>query len=371
MDIANHLKRWLPSIIAGSDEAVVDNAKASGIIQRLEQWSGALDEMPDGNCFVSHPNISRWRHSSITMLTAIRMACMLKGGSAKLETIVRHAVSLAAPPFISGALSRALAQHGCRGLPSASVEQRCELSLDFALNLLRRSQYDPTAFRFIWSDSSEMGGFDWLWQQCHEISRDDVIPLFKAVVELTTLIGMFSEASVGPVETNVQEHWKPLLRMLLKIKEEIYTPASLESGFKGLVHKVAAMAHQWHMVVPVGVKIIDHADTVVAHCSDMGIEMSAPDFHVSSHEELLPAWVNRETLHMDVEEQVLDDEDVGILSESEAGERTPTGPECKPCGGPFMRIVISCVEAFGLPFDFSCAISNNFPGLWGSSVLGQ
>ena len=98
-----------------------------------------------------------------------------------------------------------------------------------------------------------------------------------------------------------QPEWKPLLKEVLNIQEEIYTPGAMASGQKSLAHKCEVMAHQWHISIPPDVPLQEHADSYQFHCSDMGTEMTTSEFVVPSFENLLPPWVNRCQLRADLD----------------------------------------------------------------------
>ena len=92
------------------------------------------------------------------------------------------------------------------------------------------------------------------------------------------------------------ETWKLLFNQLLhNIRGYTYTHAALAAGFRGLVHKLAALAHMFHIDVPSSVPLREVADTIVSHTSDLGIEASFPDFRLASGdlESLLPDWNTR------------------------------------------------------------------------------
>ena len=78
-------------------------------------------------------------------------------------------------------------------LPSVSTIMRAELSLDIAMSMLRRVTYNPSDMvRFMWSDSSPLCGFDWLWAQSHEIKRSEVVAICKASHELVRATRRFA-----------------------------------------------------------------------------------------------------------------------------------------------------------------------------------
>ena len=66
------------------------------------------------------------------------------------------------------------------------------------------------------------------------------------------------------------------------------------SGHRSLSDKAACEVFKWHLQHPITSDLFQHGASYVAHCSDMGVELSLPDFHVSgSVEALLPDWLHR------------------------------------------------------------------------------
>ena len=67
-------------------------------------------------------------------------------------------------------------------------------------------------------------------------------------------------------------------------------PAALGSGHRAVAHKCSHLAFAW--MLSCSGDSADVAQTFVSHTSDMGVELSLPDFTVTSHSELLLAWVD-------------------------------------------------------------------------------
>ena len=90
----------------------------------------------------------------------------------------REAQIMACPKFLAATLIKRLSVYPP---PSESSTRRAELAFDQGLSLFHRQQYDRDAVRFGWTDSSPMGGFDWLWSQVHTISRRLLLQTVKAI----------------------------------------------------------------------------------------------------------------------------------------------------------------------------------------------
>ena len=79
-------------------------------------------------------------------------------------------------------------------------------------------------------------------------------------------------------------------------------PVALGSGCRGLADKAKALAIGWALQVPGGeAELRKHAESYQSHTSDMGVELSLPDFAVQSIETLLPTLCNRSSLSADVD----------------------------------------------------------------------
>ena len=91
-----------------------------------------------------------------------------------------------------------------------------------------------------------------------------------------------------------------MLDQIAKIREHIPPPAALASGYKGVAHKVGAQIFQWHLEVPSNVSLEDFAATFASFTSDLGAEVSQPTFNLKNAEEMLPPWVDRSLMQLDV-----------------------------------------------------------------------
>ena len=201
-------------------------------------------------------------------------------------------------------------------LPSASLVQRYELSLDVAMVLLTRilKRRMPAGEKFSLCDSSPVGEHDWIWSLYYHISRERIIPLFKAVTTLKISIEKYvsdlrphnDECDAAPLTmdelTFVDESWKPLLREIrTSMVCFINTPCAMASGHSKLPDKVSAEVYKMHLATPSETFLEDEAATFRCNTSDMGVEAGLPTFKADSVEGLLPEWVERRSLDVDVE----------------------------------------------------------------------
>lgn len=94
--------------------------------------------------------------------------------------------------------------------------------------------------------------------------------------------------------------WFPALRT--NIVEHVHPPAALGVGQRDLLGKAKAIVSTWALQTKPSESLSKFADSIVSHTSDMGVEMSLPDLHISSVESLLPAWRDRRSFQADVDD---------------------------------------------------------------------
>lgn len=155
----------------------------------------------------------------------------LKGGSSQLQTVLRHAVSLVAPPLLLPLLLKQLDNSVHSAMPCASTVHNYEFIFELAMIHHRQQHHIDDCVRFLWSDSSLQLGYDLLWAQYHEIPRSQLVPVFKAVLDLCTLIerrcsNHDNYVASSRSEVVVEPSWKPLLQQLLQVREHIFPPGS-------------------------------------------------------------------------------------------------------------------------------------------------
>ena len=167
--------------------------------------------------------------------------------------------------------------------------------LDVALMVLLRDKTEKGGIvaRYLLSDSSPVAGQDWLWSQYAEISIDDVLEVFNAVLSLQAYGDPSDDAGD-------QEHHAERRRLHDVIKTKLVmvvnTPVALAPGCRSLPHKVAHLAYSIALHTAPG-HMQKVMDAVVSHTSDMGVELGIPDFTItSSLNELLPPWLDVEPL---------------------------------------------------------------------------
>ena len=120
-----------------------------------------------------------------------------------------------------------------------------------------------------------------------QVLRRHLIPCAKALLALQSLIKAFAaevygeeDDDNGAIGMEPEDCWRPHLQLLTNIQEHVYTPANLSAGCRNVPHKNSGTAWQMHVDIPSGIPLDDHMDCVVSSTTDMGDEMSGPQFRV-------------------------------------------------------------------------------------------
>ena len=319
-ELVSELRRWSePILTAQTNEELVTGERIAleHAINMIASWAHAMREMAGE---VRLPNVrSRFRHTSLRLLDCIQLSSYIRGGANNLVEIIRRSIAAAMPPILAQYFLSSLERRSAsaRLMPSPSSIRHSEFSLDLALMLYHKSNLPKKCIRYFWSDSSPMAGFDWLWSQYHEIDSDSLVSTFEAVRALVRGVKVWCDEERGSdedtwergdvpmdhVRRRTNPEWEPYLRSLKSnIREHINPPAALGTGCRGVADKAKAVTFAWALQTPCECRIIDHADTYLSQTSDMGVELSLPDFEITGHHEsLLPEWVNRMPLELDIE----------------------------------------------------------------------
>ena len=311
--VADKIRRWAPRLRMSEGNEICEELKTT--VWKLDAWADQLAVAAGEAHAVG--KAGRWNHSTLHLLSSIQVSAFLKGGASKLKDVVQRAVGLVAPASVAGTLCRSFAgdadrqRKKCAALPSASSISRNHLSLDLALIMMRRRRSVVGTVRYLWNDSSPMGGHDWLWCQVHEIAQEQLVPTCRRFFELADMIESYVDGltagrdggdTTSEIELEPLEQWVGPLQQLLEIREYIYPPVSLAMGHTAVAHKASALVHLWVMELLPGTPLTDMANSICSHTSDFGVEHSLPDFAVSSLDALVPDWINREELQPDTDD---------------------------------------------------------------------
>ena len=298
---AGIIRSWAPALLEGAQPPASARDDLGFVVTTLDNWSLSWREtlgmlnIP-GAC-------ARFRHHSHKLLDCIRISSFLTGGPSTLVDVLAQALAITLPPFLREPFIKNITRSSREAnsiVPSASLIQRYEIALDVALMLYCRGKAATKCVRVGWADSSPLAGFDWIWSQYHEVPVSHLVRVHKAVCSLQKVISRFAQ-DFAEEEDDAQwlaaplPEWVPHLKVLQKhIFEHVNPPAAMGSGRRSLADKAASEVYKWHLQHAETTSLSEHADSFVAFCSDMGVELSLPDFHVpGSVDALLPDWLER------------------------------------------------------------------------------
>ena len=295
-EITRLLCKMAPSYMASHQQSAEAEASAHleiyEAVTSLESWAFAARQQR-GDYSVG--TASKMKYESMVMVSCVRLARTLRGGSRRLEDAVARSLEIAKVP----------ADLPQPDLPSKSTIHRMEFSLDCALMQLMRQTAGSCKevgekVRFFWADSSPQQQVDWLWAQYDAIRLDDLVPAFNAACALTRAVG----AHVGEEEP---DDWQPLFRVLgTAISFHVLPCGAVTSGQRGLAHKAACILHEIALELESPTCLRPFLASIASYTSDMGVELSIPDMHVSHPEDLLSSWQRAAGLEVDAELDVSD-----------------------------------------------------------------
>eukprot|EP00971_Amphidinium_carterae_P008278 163430-Amphidinium_carterae.2 len=269
------------------------------------------------------------RYTAEELLHAFLSAQWLRS-TTHLVDVCQHLCKLVAP-----GLEDQVSAH----VPSATTLRRSKAKIDWALLLLdqgkNKSIHGAACQRYGWSDSSPIGGRDWLISKHVAIYAIHLLPCYVAarVLALDTeakmhLLGQASaerseegmvtmlqklETSTGlmfdgceDVETNRQqfEHaaclqrWNPLPQDARKalakylaehIHSHCHVPASLAMGHTDVMHKASSLTHQIALECQSEADLAAWMHGIRSWTSDFGVEAGFTEMRVSACD-LLPEW---------------------------------------------------------------------------------
>ena len=332
------LHGWAP-LAAGSRDVLAQMASAA---TTLRTWAQGFSDVKGIGSPGYSGRMGRYRHTAAKLLKAVRLSFMVRGGASQLHDVTARSLALALPTHLQAAFLEGKGEHQkvyksiC---PSATLVRRAEMSLDVAIMLISRSRFTDKCVRFAMTDSSPIGGYDWLWSTFHEIHEDKLVSCFEALTALQTSIQDFATGLVDDDDDDeeldwhsrceVLPEWQPWLDTLRdNIRLHINPPAALASGHSALSDKVAAEAHKMHLQTPQGVSLCAVTRLYGSHTGDMGVELGIPTFVLAAGpDSILPTWHERMPLHPDVDAHI--DGDIG---EGDASG-PPDSPFASSCSG--------------------------------------
>ena len=309
-EIAQALCEFAPDLLEAAEQRDDPNQRLrlEAYVETLRCWSrsmwqaqGVLRKDDDSEPFVT---------SSLQLWQCISMSRGLKGGPAALKRALVDAVRIAVPSNMCSAFLEAIESPQSTVAPSPSTMQSANLPVEVALCMYERERWDVDvpAYRWAWSDSSPMAGYDWLWSQFKEISKNWIVPVWRAACRVQldakdVIDGLDDdEDKIDALEEFARTHRDQFDILKKHIRLVIEPPIALAAGHRALVHKVAAQVFKWHLQVPNSVPFESVALRYMAHCSDMGTELGTSRFVLTEpgYDGLLPSWVDRTLLETDL-----------------------------------------------------------------------
>ena len=135
------IRRWssmaLASLQPGSREYIAEKATAEDILLTMRSWYSSLLAL---NRDLACDQANHHRYGSAALLESLRLCAFLKGGAGSLHEVALRCICMGVPEFCSESLLEGLRQQDQSRVPSASLLQRYELSLDIALLLVLRDR---------------------------------------------------------------------------------------------------------------------------------------------------------------------------------------------------------------------------------------
>ena len=186
-------------------------------------------------------------------------------------------------------------------IPSRVHLRSCQVKLDMAVMLARRTDFGRTAVRYGWADSSTTAKSDWLVLKTQSVPDAEISNMFSAASEL--------------VDCTDDEKRGGVLGRLLRdgIRVTSNVPQALALGMTSLEYKVCAVAFSYFMEVGTLLRLVAFLSTFISFTSDMGTELGTASFWYSDIRSLLPAWLVRP--HMQPDVSMADDaDDMGVFN---------------------------------------------------------
>ena len=172
-------------------------------------------------------------------------------------------------------------------LPSASVVRSCQLKLDIAVMLSRRTGYGQKAARYGWADSSTTAKFDWLVAKTQAVSEAEISNLFSASKEMVDCTDNERLGVLGSFLHNG-------VRVFSNV------PQALAMGMTSLEYKVAALVWAYFIEDGTFLGLLVLFVDVRCFTSDMGTELGTASVWCSDIRSLLPAWLVTPHMRPDV-----------------------------------------------------------------------
>ena len=269
-------------------------------LDMLDAW--ALELQRQRGDFVSGSERKRVRYNSTLLLESPRMSRQLIGGAKAFVPVMGRARSIMEA---QGATVIQTPQH--MKCPQKTTLDETNFALDCAFMLQMQQmraveQSKQQMLRYFWADSSPQKNHDWLWLQYTEISTDTAVLAFSAVLELCSLVNEVPLTDLNSYVQEVPDAWRLLLDALPSVAvKHCSPPGSVANGQRGVVHKVACILHSLALELPDQSYLLGFLRSAVSFTSDMGVELSVPDFRTADATALMPPWYDH-SMELDVDQ---------------------------------------------------------------------
>ena len=277
------------------------------------KFAGGHDDLPQVRRL---PHGSRY--SAEVLLQCLRAALHLRS-TATLHQCVSLGIEARWPRFFGPSVHK-------HPKSSSSSVQRSKLVVDLAL-ILRQRPSDETSpvYRFVWSDGTDIKGWQMLISRHVHVRKDSIWNAMLAVHKLTLDCGHIeaalltdtrrarlrelgmdsdddddenseSELQPGSLVEDLPEPLLPeervrLCKVLLNlVKVHVQIPTALALGHTDLPSKVDAMMHACSLEAGSVHVLQEMVNSFCSITTDMGTELGMAEFRCASVESLMPEW---------------------------------------------------------------------------------
>ncbi|CAE7825398.1 SHE10 [Symbiodinium sp. CCMP2456] len=299
--LAMSLQGWAPHILAGND--TLDEQELSGIKLRLEEFVLKLQSFAGPVCLATHSRQKTFSHD--TVVAALCSSMRLKNKK-ELAPMLREALNHMFPGLSADMNIR---------VPSGSTLSRRQLLVDAAFSCYWRNFFqEHTGPLYLWADSSPQGGVDWLLSIVSFAKQDSLADLVSAASFLQESTKHFEAACAIDDKDRMLEIARKrhecgvLVKSTLGLHRQI--PMALGSAHTSLEHKVRCMCRKLYAESQSISALRQLLSRVRSMTTDMGTEMSIPDYEAAGLESVLPAFM--------LEPELLSEEDPLLHASADA-----------------------------------------------------
>ena len=165
--------------------------------------------------------------------------------------------------------------------------------------LMAQTAASVPCIRMGWADSSLQLGRDWLHISHNRIELRHLKQVCDAVDALCKWNQELVSRSDNDDGENVEDDGDEVKQdeilayhkiLVNYIRRRNHVPVNMSRGFTKLVHKVSALCWSWGLDTIGLASLLDFMDSTVSLCTDMGTELGAVSFQLTSVKNVLPPW---------------------------------------------------------------------------------